>query len=154
MPEQHERDLTQLFSAFKRFGLVLNSAKCEFGVREIEFLGHHVSEKGIKLVPGKVEAKQRFERLRTVKSLQRFLGLVNFYRRFLPNVAGMMRPLTDALAGAPRQLFVDRGDDVSIQNKSAVSQSNASFPPGSRGRDLRTRRRQHQSDSRRGSPGN
>ena len=39
-----------------------------------------------------------------MKSLQRFLGLVNFYRRFLPGIAAILRPLTDALAGAPRQL--------------------------------------------------
>ena len=52
----------------------------------------------------KVEAVQRFERLCTIKALQRFLGLVNFYRRFLPNIAATMHPLTDALAGAPWQL--------------------------------------------------
>ena len=39
--QQHERDLVQIFSALKRFGLVLNVNKCEFRVRELEFLGHH-----------------------------------------------------------------------------------------------------------------
>ena len=47
---------------------------------------------------------KRFERPKSVKSLQRFLGMVNFYRRFLPNVALTLRPLTDALAGGPQQL--------------------------------------------------
>ena len=60
----------------------------------------------IKYCPvAKVEAVQRFERPRTVKALQRFLGMVNFYRRFLPGIAAVMQPLTDALAGAPRQLM-------------------------------------------------
>ena len=102
--EEHERHLRQLFHALRRFGLVVNASKCVFGVREIDFLGHHVSARGIKPLPEKVDAVRRFERPRTVKSLQRFLGLVNFYRRFLPNIAATMRPLTDALAGAPRQL--------------------------------------------------
>ena len=101
---QHESDLRRLFDALKRFGLVLNSSKCVFGARELEFLGHHVSPQGIRPLPSKVDAVRRFERPRSVKSLQRFLGLVNFYRRFLPNIAATMRPLTDALVGAPRQL--------------------------------------------------
>ena len=75
-----------------------------FGVREVDFLGHRVSATGIRPLPDKVEVINRFERPRTVKSLQRFLGLVNFYRRFLPRLAATMRPLTDALAGTPRQL--------------------------------------------------
>ena len=79
--------------------------KCIFSVREIDFLGHHVSALGIRPIPDKVEAMQRFEHPRTVKSLQQFLGLVNFYRCFLPRVAATMRPLTDALAGAPCQLM-------------------------------------------------
>ena len=101
---QHERDLRHLFDALKRFGLVVNSSKCVFGASELQFLGHHVSARGIRPLPEKVNAVRRFERPRTVKSLQRFLGLVNFYQRFLPNIAATMRPLTDALAGAPRQL--------------------------------------------------
>ena len=101
---QHERDLRQLLDALRCFGLVLNVCKCIFGVRELEFLGHHVSGRGISPLPGKVEAVQRFEHPHTVRSLQRFLGLVNFYRHFLLNIAATMRPLTDALAGSPGQL--------------------------------------------------
>ena len=102
--DQHERHLRQLFTALGQHGLVLNEGKCVFGVRQIDFLGHRVSARGIRPLPDKVAAVRRFERPRTIKSLQRFLGLVNFYRRFLPQIAAKMRPLTDALAGAPRQL--------------------------------------------------
>ena len=100
-PEQHERDLRQLLAALCRFGLVLNVGKCIFRVRQIEFLGHRVSAQGISPLPDKVEAVQRFGRPRTVKLLQRFFGLVNFYRRFLQHIAATLRPLTDALSGAP-----------------------------------------------------
>ena len=102
--EQHERYVLQLFEALRQFGLVLNVRKCVFGVRELEFLGHHVSARGIQPLPEKVEAVRRFERPRTVKGMHRFLGLINFYRQFLPRIAATMCPLTDALAGAPRQL--------------------------------------------------
>ena len=55
----------------------------------------------------KVNAVLRFERPQTVRALQRFLGIANYYRRFLPKIAAILRPLTDALAGAPRQLSWD-----------------------------------------------
>ena len=100
----HERDLRELFGMLRKFGLVFNTSKCVFGARELDFLGHWVSTQGIRPLPDKVEAVWRFERPRTVKALQRFLGMVNFYRRFIPGVAATLRPFTDALAGAPRQL--------------------------------------------------
>ena len=76
---QHEREMRELFSTLRQFGLVLNSKKCVFGVRDLEFLGHHVSAQGIRPLPEKVEAVRQFERPRSVNALQRFLGLINFY---------------------------------------------------------------------------
>ena len=102
--EQHKHDLRQLFAVLQRFRLVFNVGKCIFGVREMDFLSHHVSAQGIRPLLDKVEAVQRFECPHTVKSLQQFLGMVNFYWCFLPRVATMMRPLTNAITEAPRQL--------------------------------------------------
>ena len=68
--EQHEKDLRQLFSALKQFGLVLNEGKCIFCVPEMEFLGHSVSAPGISPLPGKIEAVKRFEQPQSVKLLR------------------------------------------------------------------------------------
>ena len=57
--EQYVRELRQLFSTLRCFGLVLNEGKCTFCVREIEFLSHHVSAQGVGPLPGKVELVQR-----------------------------------------------------------------------------------------------
>ena len=128
--EQHKRDLKQLFSALWCFGLVLNSSKCEFGVRSIEFLGHRVSAQGIQPLPNKVEAVRCFERPSWVKALQRFLGMVNFYRRFLPNVAAIMRKLTDALAGAPRQLEWNEAlTSAFVKTKECLAKATLLFHP-------------------------
>ena len=102
--ELHELHLRQLFTALRQCGLEINEGKCGFGVSQIDILGHRVSERGICLLPDKVAAVRCFERPCSVKALQQFLGLVNFYRRFLPQIAAKMPPLTDALAGSPRQL--------------------------------------------------
>ena len=103
-PEEHASHLRSLFEALSKFGLVINQSKCVFGARELDFLGHRVSPAGIRPLEDKVQAVQRYEAPRTVKALQRFLGMLNFYRRSLPGIAAVLRPLTDALAGRPKKL--------------------------------------------------
>ncbi|KAM9332585.1 uncharacterized protein KZ484_017662 [Pholidichthys leucotaenia] len=78
-------------------------AKCQFGVSTIDFLGHRVTNDGAVPLPSKVTAVANFPRPLTVKSLQEFLGMVNFYHRFIPHAAQLMRPLYEALKGkSPR----------------------------------------------------
>ena len=126
--KQHERDLRQLFAALARFRLVLNVNKCVFGVSETEFLGHSVSERGIKPLQSKVQAVRDFQRPQSVKALQRFLGMVNFYRRFLPGIAAVMRLLTDALAGSPRQLrWTESMTSAFRQTKEQLAQATLLF---------------------------
>ena len=102
--KEHKAHLRGLCEALKKFGLVVNREKCIFGVKQLEFLGHKVSKDGIEALPEKVRAVHSFQTPTTLKALQRFLGIVNFYRRFLPGIAGVLRPLTDALKGSPKRL--------------------------------------------------
>jgi RNase H-like domain found in reverse transcriptase len=67
----------------------------------VEFLGHNISAAGLSLLPQRVEAVSKFPQPQTVKQLQAFLGLFNFYRWFVPAAAAVIRPLTDALRGNP-----------------------------------------------------
>ena len=79
--------------------LVINLEKCSFHVNEIEFLGHHVSARGALPLTSNVEAVQQFPEPATVKDMQVFLGMVNFYRRFVPNASCILLQLTDCLRG-------------------------------------------------------
>jgi hypothetical protein len=63
-----------------------------------------VSEAGIKPLPKHVAAIQEFPVPTTIKQLQQFLGMINFYRRFLPKIAATLPPLTDLLRGNPKSL--------------------------------------------------
>ena len=63
-----------------------------------------VSAAGIQPLPQHLAAIQDFPPPTDVKQLQRFLGMINFYRRFLPGVAGTLQPLTDLLKGSPKSL--------------------------------------------------
>jgi hypothetical protein len=100
--QSHRLHLRQLLSALRKHSLVINAEKCVWGVASIDFLGHRVSSYGVQPLPTHVAAVQDFPRPVTVKDLQAFLGMVNFYRRFLPSIAKTLRPLTDSLRGGPK----------------------------------------------------
>jgi len=98
--EEHVHHLAEVLG---RRGLVINSKKCVLGVAEVEYLGHVVSARRIQPLPERLHAFQEFSPPETVHHLQSFLGMANFYRRFLPAAAAVLRPLTDALRGSARQ---------------------------------------------------
>ena len=70
------------------------------GIPEVQFLGHMVERHDINPLPEKVAAIHAFPRPWTVGQLMSYLGMVNFYRRFIKGAAGVLKPLTDALLRA------------------------------------------------------
>ena len=79
--------------------MVINLEKCSFHLSEIEFLGHYVSARGALPLSSNVEAVQKFPEPASVKDMQVFLGMVDFYRRFVPKAACSLLPLTNCLRG-------------------------------------------------------
>ncbi|BHF62508.1 hypothetical protein SprV_0200549000 [Sparganum proliferum] len=100
--EEHLQHLTLLFDRFQQFGVTLHPAKCIVGATSLEFLGHLIDSSGIRPLPSKVAAIRDFLAPTSKRQLQRFLGMVNFYRRFLPNCADTILPLTNLLSGSKR----------------------------------------------------
>jgi Reverse transcriptase (RNA-dependent DNA polymerase) len=96
--------LPEVLQRLQANGLVLNDKKCLFAVPALDFLGHRVSAARIAPLEGRVAAVKNFPQPKTVRQLQSFLGMVNFYRRFIPGAAKILRPLTDALKGGQRKL--------------------------------------------------
>jgi RNase H-like domain found in reverse transcriptase len=82
--------------------LVINREKCLFGQASIEFLGHLVHAGGVSPLLDRVAVVKNFPRPNNVVELQAFLGLFNYYRRFVSAAARMLKPLTDALQGGLR----------------------------------------------------
>lgn len=98
--EAHKKHLHQLFSRLQKYGMVINTGKCVFGVPKVTFLGYSISAEGTKPLPAKVEAIKTFPVPKTVRELRRFLGMVNFYRRFIPEAAVHQAPLNLLLTGS------------------------------------------------------
>lgn len=95
--EEHEEHLRLLFDRLRSYGLVVNSGKCVFGVPTIDFLGHHITPDGITPLDDKVQAVRDFPQPTSLRKLREFLGLLNFHRRFIPDCARILQPLTDLL---------------------------------------------------------
>lgn len=101
-PEEHESHLEQLFQRLKEYGVIINQAKCKFGVGQVQFLGHLINAQGISPLQDKVNDIANFPEPATASQLRRFLGMVNFYRRFMPHCAQLLLPLTQLLQGNPK----------------------------------------------------
>jgi Reverse transcriptase (RNA-dependent DNA polymerase) len=94
--KQHLADLRAVLEWLQQQGLVLNMEKCLFGATELDYLGHRVSATGIKPITSRVEALAKYPQPKTVAQLQTFIGMVNFYRRFIAGAAKILRMLTEA----------------------------------------------------------
>ena len=94
---------------------MLNPTKCEFGVKEIDFLGHQINHNGVAPLPQKVTTVMEFPQPKTAQSLREFIGMVNFYHRFIPQVADKLRPLYAAILPQKRDLVWTVEQDTAFQ---------------------------------------
>jgi cleavage and polyadenylation specificity factor subunit 1 len=99
--EQHLKDLREVFERLAANGLSVKPSKCLFGQEAVRFLSHEVDANGVRPQTSKVDAVKRFPQPETVKGLQGFLGMVNYYHRFIPRAARVMQPMYDLLKGKP-----------------------------------------------------
>ena len=91
--EEHKHHLTLVLERFKEYAVMVNPSKCELGVTQLNFLGHRVNSQGIQPLPEKVQVIQDFPQPQTQRKLREFLGLVNFYHRFILHGAELLQPL-------------------------------------------------------------
>ncbi|GFX27857.1 hypothetical protein TNCV_3082801 [Trichonephila clavipes] len=97
--QEHTTHLRALFERLDYYGLTIKPSKCAFGVDSLKFLGFQVSSESISPLPDKVDVIQKFRRPNTITQLRRFLGMYNFYRRFIPKAAHVLAPLIKFLEG-------------------------------------------------------
>ena len=89
--EQHVGHVQEVLRRLQQFGFTLNSEKMVLGASDIKYLGHHLSARGVKILPDRVKEIQQYPRPTNLRSLWRFNGVIGFYARFI-------RGYTDILA--------------------------------------------------------
>ena len=100
--EEHLEHLREVCCRLDANSIVINPKKCVLGVTSLEFLGHQVDKHGIRPLEEKVDAVRHFPRPTSQKKLRQFLGLVNFYHRFIPGCARILQPLHSLLTGSSK----------------------------------------------------
>ena len=97
--ESHIDSLKKVLLRLRDRGLTARPSKCEIGFMSLEFLGHVVGEGTMKPVPGKVDKILKTSTPQSKKEIRSFLGLVGYYRRFIPNFSAIAAPLSDLTKG-------------------------------------------------------
>ena len=85
--EEHDERLEKVLQRIQDKGLTLNKEKCRFYIPELEFMGHLLSARGIGPMKSKVEAVSNARKPDSVWEVRRFLGLVNYCGKFIPDLA-------------------------------------------------------------------
>ncbi|CAI5670817.1 unnamed protein product [Oreochromis niloticus] len=91
--KEHLQTLDGVLQRLEEAGLRLKRSKCQFMEKEVTFLGHRVDKTGLHPVPAKVKAVQEAPPPKSVTELKAYLGLLNFYNKFLPNLSTLLAPL-------------------------------------------------------------
>ena len=92
--EEHVVHLRAIFSRLQMEGFHLRLSKCSFAKEEVEFLGHKLSSQGLSTSPHKLDSLNAWKSpLKTPKQVRQFLGLIIWYRAFIPHLATIAAPL-------------------------------------------------------------
>ncbi|KFD63451.1 hypothetical protein M514_24377 [Trichuris suis] len=128
--DEHFNLLQRLFQRFLSYGVRINPSKCLLATRTLIFLGHQVDHNGVRLAPEKVEAVLTFPAPTTTKELRQFLGMINFYRRFLPNIATTLEPLDTIVSRNCQRITLSQPETKAFEAaKHALSNATLLYHP-------------------------
>ena len=95
--QEHLQNLQEVLTRLEQAGIRLKRNKCAFMLRSVEYMGHVISEEGLKPTADKVRALVDAPVPKDVSQLRSFLGLVNYYAKSMPNLSSVLAPLYQLL---------------------------------------------------------
>ena len=93
-------------SRLRQFGLTINAKKCVWGVAEIEYLGYKEGRGKVQIPELRVRALREYIQPKTKKPLKSYLGILGYYRRFIPGFSSIVQPLTEATRLASPNILI------------------------------------------------
>jgi RNase H-like domain found in reverse transcriptase/Reverse transcriptase (RNA-dependent DNA polymerase)/Integrase zinc binding domain/Integrase core domain/SCAN domain len=127
--EDHKRHLAEVLRRIKNAGLTLNLSKSVFAVAELDFLGYHIGCNRVQPREKKIAALLQYNRPIDRKTLQQFLGLAGYYRKFLPNFSHMSAVLSSLLRKNAEFKWTEEAEKAFVDLKSRLSSRPILRPP-------------------------
>lgn len=118
--EEHLMMLEKVATRLRRANLTISPDKSKFCRREMKYLGYVLNENGWKVDSEKISCIVDFPRPQTKREVQRFLGLCNFYRRFIMNFSGIAIPLTELTKTKTKFHWTSKPEDSFVKLKSML----------------------------------
>jgi transposase InsO family protein len=117
---EHLKHLHSVLALLRQHGLYAKLSKCSFMQEQTEFLGHTISKDGISTSAGLVKAIREWPRPSSIKDVQQFLGLAQFYHIYIDKFADIALPLSQLLAGDATFSWDEDKEQAFISLKNAV----------------------------------
>ena len=125
--KEHLEHLEEIFTRLKAAGLKLKLEKCCFFKKHIQYLGHLISADRIQPLPEKLESITKMPAPRNPKEVKQFLGLVGYYRKFIPRFADISRVLTH-LTKKDMEFQMDTGMQKLLSNLEGIPTASTNTP--------------------------
>ena len=109
--EEHAEHLRTVLEILRKEKLYAKFSKCEFWLKEVQFLGHMISKEGILVDPAKIEAVSNWGRPTTPTEVRSFIGLAGYYRRFVKDFAKLAGPLTRLTRKTEKFTWTDKCEE-------------------------------------------
>ena len=119
--EEHLEALRKVFNRLRESNLKLRAAKTQLARTELKFLGFRVSSEGIKADARICDDVREFPRPTTVKQTRGFLGLAQFYKRFMKDYAKITKPLNELLKKVQKFIWTDKCEEAFMTIKEALT---------------------------------
>ena len=111
--EEHAEHLCVVLQRLREHKLYAKFSKCDFWLKEVQFLGHIISETGISVDPSKIQDALNWKTPESVSEIRSFLGLAGYYRRFVPDFSKIARPMMKFLKKGVKFVWDDNVNKLS-----------------------------------------
>lgn len=118
---KHDETLREVMDRIQKSGLKLNKSKCRFKTDRVVYQGQVFTARGMTPDPTKVEAINNFQVPSNVEEVRRFVGMINYLARYLPNLSEELRPILELLKSDVAFLWSDQQQQAFIKVKELLS---------------------------------
>lgn len=118
--EEHLATLEEVLSRLEKSGVTVNKAKCDFQSNAVQYLGHIIDEEGLHPMQEKVTAITEAPSPTNVSELRAYLGLINYYAKFMSNRATLLKPLHDLLRNGEKWEWTKECESAFALSKSEL----------------------------------